>query len=113
MKQLLIENLGTLLATLVTGFGAWFFGRKKANADVESSQIENAEKLLNYYKNIVDDLGRRQEIAIENLQKSEQEKQEVIFKFSEATRQIGELKQQVEHLTEELKKYKQLNGKTG
>jgi len=113
MKQLLIENLGALLATMVTGFGAWFYGRKKANVDVESTQIENANKVHDYYVKIIDDQGKKLDRAIENLQKSEQEKQEVIFKFSEATRQIGELKQQVEHLTEELKKYKQLNGKTG
>lgn len=110
--QLFIENFGALLATLITGLGGWLFGRRKANAEVEASQIENAEKLLGYYKNLADDLGQRLEKAIDNLQKSEVEKQEVIAKFSEATNTIHELERKVENLTEELKKYKQLSGKT-
>lgn len=112
MKELFIENAGILLTTLATGFGGWFFGRKKAKAEAEASQIENAEKLLNYYKNLVDDLGTRLDKAIENLQKSEVEKQEVIRKFTEATETIHQLEDKVERLTEELRKYKQLSGKS-
>lgn len=97
MNQIFIENLGVLLATLATGFGGWFFGRKKAQADAESSQIENAEKLLNYYKSLVDDLGTRLESAIK--------------KFNEAEQTIRELEERIDALTDELKKYKQLNGK--
>lgn len=111
MKQVLIENIGVLLATLAASFGGWFFGRKKANAEAEASQIENAERLLNYYKNIVDDMGVRLEKAIEALKISEIEKQEVIKKFTEATGMIHELEIKVENLTDELKKYKQLTGK--
>lgn len=98
MKQVLIENIGALLATLATGFGGWFFGRKKAATDVESSQIENAEKLLGYYKKYADDLGQRLESAIK--------------KFNEAEETIRELENRIDALTDELKKYKQLNGKT-
>ncbi len=97
MNQIFIENLGVLLATLATGFGGWFFGRKKAQADAESSQIENAEKLLNYYKSLVDDLGTRLESAIK--------------KFNEAEQTIRELEERIDALTDELRKYKQLNGK--
>lgn len=97
MKEIFIENLGMLLATLATGFGGWFFGRKKAAADAEGSQIENAEKLLGYYKSLVDDLGGRLESAIK--------------KFNEAEETIRELENRIDALTDELKKYKQLNGK--
>lgn len=112
MKQLFIENAGLLLSALATGFGGWFFGRKKAQADVEASQIENAEKLLEYYRKLADDLGTRLERAIEKLQQSEIEKQEVIRKFTEATETIHQLEEKVEKLTEELRKYKQLSGKS-
>ena len=97
MKQVLIENIGVLLATIATGLGAWIFSRKKTQADAETSQIENAEKLLGYYKNLADDLGRRLESAIKE--------------FNEAKKIISELEDKVEALTDELKKYKQLNGK--
>lgn len=111
MKELFQENLGTFLAALITGFTGWFFGRKKTEVDVEGAQIENFDKGLAYYQKLVDDLGTRLEKAIFALQKSEQEKQEVIVKFTEATNQIHELERKVEKLTEELSKYKQLNGK--
>ena len=99
MKQIFIDNAGILLSALATGFGGWFFGRKKAKAEAEASQIENAEKLLNYYKNLVDDLGSRLDSAIK--------------KFNEAEATIRELENRIDDLTNELRKYKQLNGKTG
>ena len=97
MEQLFKEHFGTLIATLITGFGGWFFGRKKAAAEVETSQIENAEKLLEFYKNLADDLGKRLENAIKE--------------FNDAKKIISELEEKVEDLTNELRKYKQLNGK--
>lgn len=97
MKQVLLENLGILLSSLATGIGAWVFSAKKTKADLESSQIENAEKLLSYYKNLVDDLGLRLESAIK--------------KFNDAEETIRELENRIDALTDELKKYKQLNGK--
>ncbi|GAA4156576.1 hypothetical protein GCM10022217_15720 [Chryseobacterium ginsenosidimutans] len=112
MKQILLDNAGAFLATLASGFGGWFFGRKRANVDVEGVQIENFDKGLLYYQKLVDDLGVRLEKAISALQKSEIEKQEVIKKFTEATETIHELERKVENLTEELKKYKQLSGKS-
>lgn len=111
MQQTIIENLGLFLATFATGFVGWFFGRKKLKTETEGAQIENAEKLLDYYKNLVDDLGGRLNRAIENLQKLEIEKQEAIAKFTEATKTIHDLERKVENLTDELKKYKQLSGK--
>ena len=97
MKELLIENLGVIIAGLATGFGGWFYGRKKANAEAEASQIENAEKLLIFYKNMVDDLGQRLENSI--------------LRFNAAENTIKQLEDRINELTEELKKYKQLNGK--
>lgn len=111
MKNVFLENLGVLLATLATGFGGWFFGRKKAAVDADGVQIENYDKGLIYYQKLVDDLGIRLEKAIIELQKTEREKQEVIKNFINATETIHELERKVEMLTEELKKYKQLNGK--
>lgn len=108
---MLLENIGLLLATMVTGFGGWFFGRRKTEADADSVQIDNFDKGLIFYQKLVDDLGVRLERAIDKLNRSEIEKQEVILKFTEATKTIHELEIKVEKLTEELSKYKQLNGK--
>jgi hypothetical protein len=111
MEDLFKEHFGAFLATIITGFGGWFFGRKKANVDVEGVQIENFDKGLLYYQKLVDDLGVRLERSILALQNSEIEKQVVIQKFTEATKNIHELEIKVEKLTDELQKYKQLNGK--
>lgn len=112
MKQIFLDNAGVFLATIATGLGGWFFGRKRANVDVEGVQIENFDKGLIYYQKLVDDLGIRLERAIDALTKSEVEKQEAILKFTEATKTIHELERMVNNLTEELKKYKQLSGKS-
>lgn len=112
MEKIFLENFGVLIAAIASGLGGWIFGRKKANVDVDSVQIDNFDKGLIYYQKLVDDLGIRLEKAILALQKSEIEKQEVIAKFSEATFQIHEQNIVIENLTKELTKYKQLNGKS-
>lgn len=96
--ELLKEPILLLFTTIITGLGGWFFGRKKAKAEVEGSQIENAEKLLEYYRKLADDLGQRLEAAIQ--------------KFNNAETTIGELEKKIDDLTAELRKYKQLNGKS-
>lgn len=111
MKELIQENIGTFLAAIITGFTGWFFGRKKAEVEVDGAQIENFDKGLAYYQKLVDDLGNRLDKAIAQMNKAEQEKQEVILKFTEATKTIHDLEEKVEKLTVELSKYKQLNGK--
>lgn len=111
MIELLKEPILLFMGSLFTGFLGWFFGRKKAKTEVEANQIDNAEKLLGYYKSLADDMGIRLEKAIINLQNSEIEKQDVITKFKEATAKIESLEDKVEMLTNELMKYKQLNGK--
>lgn len=103
-KELFEPHISSLIAGLITGFIGWFFGRKKATVDVEGVQIENYDKGLIYYQKLVDGLGIQLEKAIQALQKSEVEKQEVI-------KNLHELERKVEILTDELKKYKQLNGK--
>lgn len=97
MKELFEPHISSLIAGLITGFVGWFFGRKKASAEVETNQIENAEKLLEYYRKMVDDLGLRLENSI--------------IRFNAAENTIRELEGKVDDLTHELRKYKQLNGK--
>lgn len=110
--ELLKEPFLLLLTTFITGLGGWFFGRRKANVEADGQQIENFDKGLVYYQKLVDDLGVRLEKAIAELQKSEAEKKEVIEKFSQATETVHELEKKIDSLTNELKKYKQLNGKS-
>lgn len=68
MKEFLANYVIELLTTtgLISGFGGWFFGKKKNEADVddvrartETIEIENEIKLSNYYKELLDDLKPR------------------------------------------------------
>jgi hypothetical protein len=60
-------------------------------------EIENAGKVLKYYGEMIEDLGNKLKTAISEL--------------DEAKALIKELEDKVKLLTEELKKYKQLNRK--
>ncbi len=66
MKDFLVNYFGEFLTMVIGGFGGWFFGRKKNDAEVEdvkartdSIEIENEIKLSNYYKELLDDLKPR------------------------------------------------------
>jgi len=97
MEGFFKQYIGEMIAALVAGFGGWFFRRGKQAAETRGSEIENAEKVLKYYREMVDDLGLRLKEAIQRLK--------------EAEAVIMNLEAKVEALTAELMKYKQLNGK--
>lgn len=101
MQELLQEyvypHFGTFLSLMLSGFAGFVFGRRKQRAETDSVVIENAVNTLKYYQDMVDDLGGKLKTAISEL--------------DEAMKRIKELEDTVELLTDELKKYKQLNRK--
>jgi peptidoglycan hydrolase CwlO-like protein len=93
-----IINLITIAVTGgISGFFGWFIQKKTKQTEAQRNEIDNANKVLKYYREMVDDLGQRLTEAIKEL--------------AEARKAIHELEQKVEALTTELIKYKQLNGK--
>ncbi|WP_343530838.1 hypothetical protein [Pedobacter sp.] len=97
MEDFFKNYLSELALAVIGAFVGWFFQRKKQQAEVRGSEIENAEKGLQYYRQMVDDLGSRLTQAIMELNTTKMV--------------IKELEEKIEALTEELRKYKQLNGK--
>lgn len=97
MEELLKPYVSELATAFIGALIGWFFQRKKQKAEIHTSEIENAEKGLLYYRQMVDDLGTRLTQAIAELNATK-----LIIK---------ELEEKIEALTDELKKYKQLNGK--
>ncbi|MFC3158979.1 hypothetical protein SAMN05443633_107143 [Chryseobacterium arachidis] len=68
MTELFKEHIETFLSLIISGLAGWLFGRKKLNAEVqgmdadnEAKKLENDEKLVNLYKDTLDDLGNRYE----------------------------------------------------
>lgn len=94
MKTIIQDVIMVGIPALVT----WFFARRKNNAETKNTEIENEVKAAEFYRILLDDAMKRLEIAIGTINNQE--------------KQIKSLLTEVEHLTEELKKYKQLNGKS-
>lgn len=87
MEQILYPTLTAFFAASIT----WFFSRK-------SNQIDIEIKAADLYKNLLDDATKRLNQAIDTI--------------NERDEKIKVLMLEIELLTDELKKFKQLNGKS-
>lgn len=92
-----MEFLKELLPILVTALVTYFLSRKKENAETQVKLLEAEERAFEVYRKMLDDLTNRFEKAVDTIETQRE--------------QIKSLIAEIEHLTEELKKYKQLNGK--
>ena len=87
-----------ILTTLATALITWFFARRKNNADAKSAEIDNEVKSAYFYRGLLDDATRRLNEAIDTINNQDLK--------------IKSLMAEIELLTDELKKFKQLNGKS-
>lgn len=92
-KEILIPAITALVGAGIT----WFFGRPKEKAELQTSELDNVDKAVKIYREMIEDLGKQLSKAIAEL--------------NEAKTTIKELENTIEGLTTELMKYKQLNGK--
>lgn len=108
-------SVGSMFATaLIT----WFFARKKQRTELKSSQTDLEIKLTQKYETLLDSFDKRLRTALEDLDRAtnairERDKQidELTRELRASDKKIDEFMGKVEELTDELKKYKQLNGK--
>ena len=77
----------------------------KAKADTKSAEIDNEIKSATFYQGLLDDMSKRLNDAIIAIEKRDE-------RIKERDIKIEELIDHIETLTTELRKYKQLNGKT-
>lgn len=96
--ELLKEILLPIITTSVGALVGWFFGRPKEKAELQTSELDNVDKAVKIYREMIEDLGEKYAKAISDLEK--------------ANHRVKELENSVEELLAELKKYKQLNGKS-
>lgn len=92
------EILPTIVSTIITACLTWLVARRKTNAEAKMAEIEAEVKAAQFYKSLLDDAMNRLDRAIATINSQEEK--------------IKLLIAEVEHLTEQLKKYKQLNGKS-
>ena len=93
LKEPLLAFISLFLSTLV----GWLFGRRKQQAETQTTELDNVDKAVKIYREMIEDLGTKYANAIDELKKANQ--------------RIKDLEASVEELRTELKKYKQLNGK--
>lgn len=93
MEKFLYHILTAFFIAVIT----WFFARRKNNAEAKNGEIEAEIKAADFYRTLLDDAMKRLDLAIKTI--------------NEQDVRIKELMLEVETLTHEIRKYKQLNGK--
>ncbi|KUF45536.1 hypothetical protein HX017_11580 [Myroides marinus] len=113
------ETIIVAVVGLVSSLATWWAARRKTRAEVQMSELDNVEKSLKYYRDIVDDLGNKLREATSELYKTSNLHREAIDELTAAKKVIINLEQRLEQLAlqnkeliNELRKYKQLNGKS-
>lgn len=108
----------TLFAVLgVAGTKVWDWIKPKAqkqidNADARAKEIDNEIKSADFYRGLLDDATNRLDRAILAIEERDLRIAERDKKIVERDKKIDTLLEEVEILTTEIRKYKQLNGKT-
>lgn len=117
--MLMNETIIVAVVGLVSSLATWWAARRKTRAEVQMSELDNVEKSLKYYRDIVDDLGNKLREATSELYKTSNLHREAIDELTAAKKVIINLEQRLEQLAlqnkeliNELRKYKQLNGKS-
>lgn len=57
--ELFNQYLGEIISAVIAGFGGWFFTRRKQKAEVTTTEIENGSKVVDLYKEALNDLPKR------------------------------------------------------
>lgn len=91
MNENIIIAIAGAITTTVSGFVSWFFAKRKYNAEVDSSLIENMQNSLEFYRALADDNKARLEGVLEE--------------NANLRREIAELRKQVDNLTAALAQY--------
>lgn len=68
MIELLKPYLGEAFTALVVGLPTWYFTRRKNNAEVSTTEIDNGGKVVGLYKEALDDLPHRYEEKYKHVQ---------------------------------------------
>ncbi len=88
----------------LTGIGTWFAARRKNLAEVTSNELDNATKAVKYYREMLDDMAIRYKEVVKELDDLKEH-------MKRSDEQLQHMMQENRELVDELKKYKQLNGK--
>lgn len=123
MKEFILTALSS---GVFTGVLTWVAARRKNLAEAQANELDNVEKAVKYYREMLDDMAARHKEAISELNQVNKLYNTAVDELNEARRELNQsraimekmqvqIKDLAEHnraLLDELKKYKQLNGKS-
>lgn len=75
--QVIVTGVVGLITTVTSGWVSWLFAKKKYNAEVDSSVIENMKQSLEFYTKLSDDNKVRLEEALKRNEFLEEEIRQV------------------------------------
>ena len=70
---ILITGLIGVISTIISGWVTWFFTRKKYNAEVDQTLVQNMKESLDFYRQLSDDNKSRLEEVLKRNDELEQE----------------------------------------
>ena len=70
--EVIIALIG-VLSSIASGWGSWFFARKKYNSEVDNNVIENMKQSLEFYTKLSDDNKARLDEALKRNEQLEGE----------------------------------------
>lgn len=85
----------SLLVTIVTNVVTWLLTRKKYNAEVDFTLLENMQKSLDFYKQLSDDNSKRLEEVLQRNEKLEQKNEDLEKEIRELRNQIFSIMQNI------------------
>lgn len=71
--QVIVTGVVGLITTVTSGWISWLFAKKKYNAEVDNSLIENMQKSLEFYTKLSDNDKSRLDEVLERNDKLEKE----------------------------------------
>lgn len=105
------EVLLTAIVGVLTSLGTWFAARRKNLADVQTSELDNVEKAVKFYREQLEDIAKRWREATDEANQMNKLYKQALSDLSQLEERFNKLADENRALIEELKKYKQLNGK--
>lgn len=95
MDAALLSLLFSIVTPIASGIAGWLVGRRKMRAEASGSEIENIERGLKIYRDIVEDLSRKIKEMESRLAELQNKLDDAETSLSEARQLINNYKQKI------------------
>lgn len=95
MIDVIITGAVGLVTSIATGIASWLFARKKYNAEVDSTRIDNLQKSLDFYIKLADDNNKRLEDVLKRNEYLEKKNDKLEEEVARLRNQMFTLLQQI------------------